>query len=63
MIDYTNIDISELIDNKIHSERDRLLIKRRLIDGIKQNELADEFELSVRQVQKIIYKCQDKLFK
>lgn len=63
MIDYTNIDISELIDNEIHSERDRLLIKRRLIDGIKQIELADEFELSVRQVQRIIYKCQDKLFK
>jgi DNA-directed RNA polymerase specialized sigma subunit len=59
---YTNEEIREKIDNLIHSERDRELMKRRLIDGITQEALAEEFDLSVRQVQRIIYKSQKILF-
>ena len=33
-MEYTNSRIAALIDEYIHSERDRKLIKRRLIDGI-----------------------------
>ena len=59
---YTNEEIREKIDDLIHSERDRELMKRRLIDGITQEALAEEFDLSVRQVQRIIYKSQKILF-
>jgi len=60
--DYTNSEIRRAIDEVIHSERDRAILKRRLIDGICFEPLAEEFDLSVRQVKQIVYKAQDKLF-
>lgn len=65
MIDFENITTSELskmIDEKIFNERNRKILKRRLIDGIHYEELAEEFDLSVRQVKNIVYKAEDKLF-
>lgn len=62
MTDYTNSYISWLIDEYIHSERDRKIIKRRLIDGICFEPLAEEFDLSVRQVKNIVYKSERKIF-
>ena len=50
-----------LIDRWIFNERDRAILKRRLLDGICFEPLAEEFNLSVRQVQKIVYKSQNKL--
>jgi DNA-binding transcriptional regulator LsrR (DeoR family) len=61
MREYTNSEVETLIDDLIHSERDRKLMKRRLIDGITQEKLAEEFDLSVRQVQRLIYKLQEKI--
>lgn len=60
--EYTNSQISYLIDEYIHSERDRKILKRRLIDGLTYERLAEEFDLSVRQTKKIIYKCEEILF-
>lgn len=62
-MEYTNSQITELIDEYIHSERDRKILKRRLIDGICYEPLAEEFDLSVRQIKNIIYKQEDKIFK
>jgi hypothetical protein len=59
MIQHMNIsrsEISYIIDEWIFSERDRNLLKRRLLDGILYEDLADEFSLSVRQVKNIVYK-------
>ncbi len=55
--------IEFLIDEWIFSERDRLILKRRLLDGICYEPLAEEFDLSVRQVKKIVYKSQEKIFR
>lgn len=63
MIPYTNSQISFLIDEYIHSERDRKILKRRLIDGICYEPLAEEFDLSVVQVKRIVYKAQEKLLR
>ena len=63
MIEYTNPQIASLIDEHIHSERDRAILKRRLVDGILYDKLADEFELSERHVKRIVYKSQEILFK
>lgn len=60
---YTNSQISALIDEYIHSARDRAILKRRLIDGICFEPLAEEFDLSPRHVKTIVYKAQEALFK
>ena len=62
-MEYTNSQIRELIDEFIHSERDRKIMKRRLIDGICFEPLAEEFEMSVRQIKNIVYRESVKLFK
>lgn len=62
MKEYTNSQIADIIDEYIHSERDRRILKRRLIDGIPYEPLAEEFGLSVRHVKSIIYKCEDIVF-
>lgn len=56
-------EISNLIDLWINSERNRKILKRRLIDGIRYEPLAEEFDLSVRQVKNIVYKESEKIFK
>lgn len=62
-MDYSNSQISAAIDEWIHSERDRQILKRRLIDGICYEPLAEEFDMSVRQIKNIVYKEQEKLFR
>ena len=61
--DYTNSQIEFLIDEYIHSDRDRALLKRRLIDGVVFETLAEEFGMSDRHVKRLVYKLQDKVFK
>lgn len=60
--DVPNSEICKQIDEWIKSERDRKILKRRLIDGICFEPLADEFQLSVRQVKNIVYKSEKILF-
>ena len=54
----SNSAISEIIDEWIRGERDRKIIKRRIIDGIKLEALAEEFEMSVCQIRRIIIICE-----
>jgi DNA-directed RNA polymerase specialized sigma24 family protein len=63
MPEYTNSQILELINEYIHSERDRGILARRLIDGITYERLAEEFDLSVRQTKSIIYNAEQRLYK
>ena len=57
-------EIEALINEKIvgkHAERDRKVLYRRLIDGICYEPLAEEFELSVVQIKRIVYKNLSKM--
>lgn len=63
MKEYTNEQMSALIDSHIHNKRDRDLLKRRLVDGIVYEQLASEFELSTQRVKAIVYKSMQKLIK
>ena len=63
MKDYTNSQICALIDEHIHNDRDRKILKRRLVDGICYEPLAEEFDMSDKQVKRIVYKLQERLFK
>ena len=58
-----NSQIEHEIDEWIRSQRDRAILKRRLIDGIIYEELAAEFDLSVRHIKTIVYKGEKQLFK
>ena len=49
-----------LIDQWIFKERDRAILKRRLLDGICYEPLAEEFDLSVQQTKTIVYKATEK---
>ena len=63
--DYSELSrsqISNIIDEWIFSERDRAILKRRLLDGILFEPLAEEFDLSAQQVKNIVYKAQKKIY-
>ena len=47
-----------LILEWIHSERDRAIVKRKLLDGLTFERLAEEFELSTQQVKRIVYRSE-----
>lgn len=66
--DVTNEDIQKAIDSWIHSERDRLILKLRLIDGYTYMQISDylyehKIILSDRQIKNIVSKTEQKLFK
>ncbi len=63
MRDYSRSELISAIDEWILNERDREILKRRLIDGICFEPLAEEFDLSVIQVKRIVYKSQERLFR
>lgn len=65
----SNKQIEEAIDLWIHSKRDRMILKLRLIDGLTYMQTSDylyEHErivLSERRIKSIVYKAEAKLFK
>ena len=61
--DLSRNEWENLIDQWIFKERDRAILKRRLLDGICYEPLAEEFDLSVQQTKTIVYKATEKLIK
>ena len=62
MKDIKDLSYSEwvhLIDEWVLNERDRRLIKRRLLDGIGFEQLAEEFYLSTQRTKAIVYSAID----
>lgn len=55
-------DVTEIIEQNVFSERDRRLLKRRLIDGIPYEELAEEFYLSVIRTREIVKEYKRTIF-
>lgn len=55
-------EISNLIDEWIFNEKHRAILKRRLLDGICYEPLAEEFGISVRHVKSIVYRAEARLF-
>ncbi len=63
MKEYSRSELSSAIDEWILNEKHRNILKRRLLDGICFEPLAEEFDMSVRQIKRIVYKAQEKLFR
>lgn len=61
-LDISRSEIEQAINEWILNERDREMLKRRLVDGITYEALAYEFDLSVRHTKTIVYKAQERLF-
>lgn len=59
----TTSKVALMIDEYIFNERDRNILKRRLLDGITYERLAEEFDMSVRQIKNIVYKGEKRVFK
>ena len=56
-----NCRINERIVGR-QAERNRKILKRRLIDGICYEPLAEEFDMSVRQIKNIVYAGENRIF-
>ena len=63
MRDYSRSELNTAIDEWILNEKHRAILKRRLLDGICFEPLAEEFDMSVRQIKRIVYKSQETLFR
>lgn len=59
--DISNSEIDYLIDQWIRNERDRAILKDRIINGMTFERLAEKHDMSVRQIQNIVYKSMDRL--
>ena len=55
--DMSRTQIEYLIDEWILHERNRAIMKRRLLDGITYEKLSEEFAMSPRQIKNIVDKC------
>lgn len=61
-VQYTNSQIKALILEHIHSQRDRKILYRRLVDRMTYEALAKEFQLTDRQIKNIVYNAKEILF-
>lgn len=64
--DLTRSQLEYLIEEYIvgrNAERNRKILRRRLIDGICFEPLAEEFDMSVRQIKNIVHRSEIRLFK
>lgn len=69
-MEYTNSQIRSLIEEHIHSERDREVLCYRLIDGLTFEQIATRYQdqhpdwpISTDTVKRIIHKSEPILFK
>lgn len=59
--DIPNSKIAEAIDEYIRNEKHRVILKKRLIDGKTYERIAEEVDMSPRQIKTIIYRTQEKV--
>ena len=57
----SNSEVCYLIDQWIRNERDRAILKDRLINGLTYERLAEKHDMSVRQTKNIVYKATERL--
>ena len=59
----TNSQIAELIGEHIHSERDRQIMRMKLIDGLTYEKIAEIMEMSPRYVRSLVRKLMNERLK
>lgn len=53
---YTNSGIIAAIDEYVHSERDRAILRDRFVNGLTFEQLAERHDVSTRTIKNVIYK-------
>ena len=61
-IELTNSEIAEKISEHIHSERDRRILRMKMIDGLTYEKIAEIVEMSPRQIKNIVKSCSGYMF-
>ena len=61
--EFPNSVITNAVNEYIHNKRNRDILKRRYIDGLTYEQLAYQFDMSVRQIKNIIYTNKEELVK
>ena len=51
---YTNSEIERKISEQIHSDRDRRIMRMRLVDGMTYERIAELVEMSAIQIKRIV---------
>lgn len=59
---WSNYRLREIVEEYIHSERDRAVLIRKYCDKRTIEQLAEEFDLSVSQIKRIILKHTPTIF-
>lgn len=62
-IDVPRSEWEKLIDEWVFNEQHREMLKLNLLDGWTYERLSEKFEMSTRQIARIIPKLQNQLFK
>ena len=57
----TNSQLAELISEHIHSERNRQIMRMKLIDGYTYEKIAEIVEMSPRYVRSLVKRLTDRL--
>lgn len=63
MRDYSRTELTEAIEEWILNQKHREVLKSRLIDGLTFEALAEMYDMSPRQIKRIVYKAQETLFR
>ena len=65
MKDYTVDELNHAINQWVrgrNAKRNREIFRMSFIDGVPQEQIAEQYDMSTRQIQNIIYACQRQLF-
>ena len=62
-IEYTNSQMSALIDEHIHNSKYRDVLKLRLLDGMTYERIAETVDMSTQQIKTIVYRAEKTLIK
>lgn len=61
--EYSNSHMNYLIDEYIHNELYRKILKSRFIDGLTYEQIAEKYDRSVKNIKDIIKNNEYKVFK
>lgn len=60
-ITLSNSQLAELISEHIHSERDRKILRMKLIDGLTYEKIAEIVQMSPRYVMSLVKRLTERL--
>ena len=60
-VELTNSELAEMIGEHIHSERDRQILRMKLIDGLTYEKIAENVQMSPRYIRALVKKLTERL--